>query len=183
MRIQENKVVSLAYELRVNDEHGEIVEKVDKNSPLTFLFGRGNLLPDFEANINGLAQGDAFSFTLEPEKAYGLVTEEAIVQLPKSIFEVDGKVDDNLLKVGNNIPMQDNTGNRLNGIVMEINDSEVKMDFNHPLAGDTLHFKGEVAGIREASPEEISHGHIHKHGSHPCGGGDCSSHEGNSCCG
>lgn len=183
MIIEENKVVSLIYELRVNDATGEIVEKVEKQSPLTFLFGRGNLLPDFEANVNGLVVGDSFSFTLEPEKAYGLETEEAIVQLPKNIFEVDGKIDDNLLKVGNNIPMQDNTGNRLNGIVLEITDGEVKMDFNHPLAGDTLFFQGEVAGIREASEQEISHGHIHKEGTHPCGGGDCNPESGNSCCG
>jgi FKBP-type peptidyl-prolyl cis-trans isomerase SlyD len=183
MIIEENKVVSLTYELRVNDELGEIVEKVEEQAPLTFLFGRGNLLPDFEANINGLAVGDPFSFKLEPEKAYGPVSEEAVVDLPKNIFEIDGKIDENLLKPGNNIPMQDNTGNRLNGIVVEIKENEVKMDFNHPLAGDTLFFKGVVAGIRDASQEEMSHGHVHKGGSHPCGGGDCSPHEGNSCCG
>lgn len=172
MIIEENKVVSLTYELRVNNEKGEIVEKVEKQSPLTFLFGRGNLLPDFEANINGLKKGDPFSFKLEPEKAYGQVSEEAIVDLPKSIFEIDGKIDDNLLKVGNNIPMQDNSGNRLNGIVMDIKDEEVKMDFNHPLAGDTLFFKGKIAEIRDASDEEISHGHVHQKGSYPCGGGE-----------
>ncbi len=171
MTIKENKVVSLTYELRVNDEKGEVVEKVEQNAPLTFLFGRGNLLPDFEANINGLKKGDPFSFMLEPEKAYGQVSEEAIVDLPKNIFEVEGKIDENLLKVGNNIPMQDNSGNRLNGIVLEIGDDAVKMDFNHPLAGDTLFFEGEVCNIRKATEEEVSHGHVHQGGgAHPCGG-------------
>ncbi len=178
--IKENKVVSLAYELRVNDEQGEIVEKVEKASPLTFLYGRGNLLPDFEANLEGLKEGDDFSFTLEPEKAYGEISEEAIVDLPRDIFEVEGKVDENLLKIGNTIPMQDNSGNRLNGVVLEVGDETVKMDFNHPLAGDTLYFKGEVSGIRNATSEELSHGHVHQGGAHQCGGGG----EGNSgsCC-
>jgi FKBP-type peptidyl-prolyl cis-trans isomerase SlyD len=176
--IKENKVVSLAYELRVNDEKGEIIEKVEKTSPLTFLFGRGNLLPDFEANLQGLKEGDDFSFTLEPEKAYGQISDEAIVDLPRDIFEVDGKIDDNLLEIGNSIPMQDNSGNRLNGIVLEVGDETVKMDFNHPLAGDTLYFKGEVSEIRDATSEELSHGHVHQGGSHPCGG---ESH-GSCCC-
>jgi FKBP-type peptidyl-prolyl cis-trans isomerase SlyD len=176
--IKENKVVSLAYELRVNDEKGEVIERVEKSAPLTFLFGRGNLLPDFEANLQGLKEGDDFSFTLEPEKAYGQVSEEAIVELPKDIFEVDGKIDEKLLEPGNSIPMQDNSGNRLNGIVLEVDDETVKMDFNHPLAGDTLYFKGEVSGIRDATSKEISHGHVHQGGSHPCGGGG----NGNCCC-
>ncbi len=178
--IKENKVVSLTYELRVNDEKGEVVEKVEKTSPLTFLYGKGNLLPDFEANLEGLKEGDDFKFKLEPEKAYGQVSNEAIVELPKNIFEVEGKIDENLLKVGNTIPMQDNSGNRLNGIVLEVGDDTVKMDFNHPLAGDTLFFNGEVTEIRSATEEEISHGHVHQGGSHPCGGGGDG--QGNSCC-
>ncbi len=181
MIIEENKVVSLTYELRVNDESGEIIEKVEKSSPLTFLFGRGNLLPDFESNLNGLKVTDPFSFTLKPEKAYGAISDEAIVDLPKNLFEIDGEIDENLVKIGNTIPMQDNSGNRLNGIVMEIGDDVVKMDFNHPLAGDTLHFKGEVAEIRDATQEEISHGHVHQGGSHPCGEGDCNDGH-SSCC-
>jgi FKBP-type peptidyl-prolyl cis-trans isomerase SlyD len=183
MIIEENKVVSLTYELRVNDEKGEIVEKVEKKAPLTFLFGHNNLLPDFEAKIDGLKKGDPFSFNLEPEKAYGQVSNEAIVDLPKNIFEVDGKIDENLLKEGNTIPMQDNSGNRLNGIVMEIGDESVKMDFNHPLAGDTLYFKGEVAEIRNATEEEISHGHVHQGDQHPCGGGGTNQGDKNCGCG
>ncbi len=178
--IEENKVVSLTYELRVNDEQGEVIEKVEKSSPLTFLFGRGNLLPDFEANLKGLKEGDSFSFTLEPAKAYGEVSDEAVVDLTKDIFEVDGKIDENLLKVGNSIPMQDNSGGRLNGVVLEVGEETVKMDFNHPLAGDTLFFKGEVAEIRDASDAELSHGHVHKEGTHPCGGDRSSGND--SCC-
>ncbi len=168
MTIEENKVVSLTYELRVNDKESEIVEKVEDNAPLTFLFGRGNLLPDFEANISGLKEGDSFDFKLDPEQAYGQVSDEAIVDLPKNIFEIDGKIDDNLLKVGNNIPMQDSSGNKLNGVVLEIADESVKMDFNHPLAGETLIFKGEIKDIRDASGEEVEKGYVEQGGAHPC---------------
>ena len=183
MIVEQNKVVELTYELRVNGKNGEIIEKVEKESPLTFIFGRGNLLPDFESNISGLNVGDTFNFKLDPEKAYGNISEEAIADLPKNLFEIDGKIDDNILKVGNNVPMQDNSGNRLNGLVMEIGDDIVKMDFNHPLAGDTLYFSGTVATIRDATKEELDHGHVHKSGSHPCGGGgDCGSGHGNGCC-
>jgi FKBP-type peptidyl-prolyl cis-trans isomerase SlyD len=178
--IEENKVVSLTYELRVDDEQGEVVEKVESSSPLTFLFGRGNLLPDFEANLKGLKEGDDFQFKLEPEKAYGVVSEEALVDLPKDIFEVDGNIDENLLKVGNKIPMQDDSGNRLSGVVLEVGDSTVRMDFNHPLAGETLYFKGEVASIRSASEEELAHGHVHQEGKHSCGGHE--DHGGGGCC-
>ncbi len=79
--------------------------------------------------------------------------------------------------------MQNNSGNRLNGIVMEIGDEAVKMDFNHPLAGDILYFKGEVAEIRNATEEEINHGHVHQGGRHPCGGGETNPGDENCSCG
>lgn len=164
MTIQENKVVSLTYELRVNDEESEVVEKVEEKSPLTFLFGHGNLIPDFEANISGLKEGDHFDFKLDPEQAYGEVSDEAVVDLPKNIFEIDGKIDENLLQVGNNIPMQDSSGNKLNGVVLEVADESVKMDFNHPLAGETLIFKGKIQEIRDASNEELEKGQVEQSG-------------------
>jgi len=158
MIIEENKVVSLTYELKVDDEQNEVVENVDENSPLTFLFGRGNLLPDFEENIRGLKEGDTFDFKLQPEKAYGQSSDDAVIDLPKNTFEVDGKIAENLLKVGNTIPMQDTSGNRLSGVVLEVGEESVKMDFNHPLADKTLIFKGKIKEVREATQEEIEQG-------------------------
>lgn len=155
MEIGRNKFVTLSYELRINGTDGEVVEKTDANTPLGFVFAAGKMLQMFENKLEGLTKNAAFDFELKPEEAYGEVNPNAIVEIPTNIFEVDGKIDDDLLAVGNNIPMQDAQGNRLNGIVLEVMDDKVKMDFNHPLAGDNLFFKGEVLDIREATDDEI----------------------------
>jgi len=161
MVIVNDKVVSVIYELKLAQVDGELIEKVDPNRPLMFLFGRGNLLPKFESNLSGMKMGDQFDFILSSEDAYGDFSKDAIVEIPKSIFSVDGEIDESLLTLGNVIPMMDNSGNKFNGKVMELNSDSVKMDFNHPLAGKSLHFKGEVVGIREATDEELEHGHLH----------------------
>jgi len=169
MEIGRNKFVTLSYELRINGTDGEVVEKTDASAPLGFVFGAGKMLEMFETKLEGLASGSAFDFELKAEEAYGEVNPNAVVEIPKNIFEVDGKIDDDLLTVGNQVPMQDAHGNRLNGIVLELSDENVKMDFNHPLAGDNLFFKGEVLEIREASEDELAEA---------CGGGSCGSNSG-----
>ncbi|MBN1599770.1 MAG: peptidylprolyl isomerase [Bacteroidales bacterium] len=174
MEVTKEKVVSLTYELRQNDANGKIIETLTKDSPLTFLFGTDNLLPKFEENIDGLKVGDSFDFNLEASEAYGSVNIDAIINVPVKAFEIDGKIDDNMLKLGNKIPMQDASGNKLSGVVKEITEESVKMDFNHPLAGKDLFFKGEITDIREATEEELHHGHAHYPGScegcSDCGG-------------
>lgn len=157
--IDKQKVVSVTYQLNVNDYEGEVVETVNKDKPLTFLYGVGNMLEKFEENIKGLQEGDQFDFKIPSEEAYGQASEDAIVDLPLNVFEIEGEIDYDLLKEGNYIPMQDQQGNRLDGIVLEVGDEQVKMDFNHPLAGDDLFFKGEVLEVRDASQDEINQGH------------------------
>lgn len=181
MVVSDKKVVSLSYELRLNSKDGDVVEKVEKGSPLTFLFGSGSLLPKFEDNLAGLKVGESFDFNLVSEDAYGEFDERSVIDIPLQAFQAEGKVDYDLVKVGNNIPMQDSSGNRLVGVVKEIGDEKVKMDFNHPLAGQHLFFKGEITELRDATDEEIAHGHLHQNNS--CGGGGCEgcSDEG-SCC-
>lgn len=178
MIIEKNKVVSLIYELRSKNSDGEIVESLTESNPLTFLFGSGSLLPKFEENINGLKLDDPFSFELKCNDAYGSVIAEAVVDIPKNVFYVDGELDTEMVQVGNAIPMMDSEGNRLNGVVVSITDDTIKMDFNHPLAGEDLFFKGKIVEIREATEDEITHGHIHS--SNSCGG--CDSHEGDGGC-
>ncbi len=174
MIISKNKVVSLTYELRLDNVGGKVVESLTEEAPLTFLYGSGGLLPKFEEYIDGLQVGENFDFNLSAQDAYGNLNENAVVQVPVSAFEVDGKIDENMLKIGNNIPMQDASGNKLNGIVQEINNDHVTMDFNHPLAGNELFFKGKITEIREATEEELTHGHAHYPGScegcSDCGG-------------
>lgn len=185
MIIEKDKVVSVTYELKLAGKGSELVEKVNSNKPLQFLLGHGNLLPRFEENLTGLKVGDGFDFVLSSEEGYGNIAQEAIVELPKTVFMVDGELDDNLLTVGNVVPMMDQGGNRFNGKVIDVSAEMVKMDFNHPLAGESLHFKGEVVDVREATAEEITHGHIHQQSSCGCGCDDTSCNEGdcndNSC--
>ena len=169
MIAEKNSVVSIVYELRNGSKEGEVVESLNNDNPLTFLFGTGGLLPNFEENLNGLTSGDNFEFLLRSEDAYGPVVESAIVHVPKSVFEVDGKIDEALMKIGNTVPMMDAEGRRLNGKVTSIDAEAVEMDFNHPMAGNDLHFKGEVTEVRTATEEELSHGHIHAGGGCGCG--------------
>ncbi len=174
MKVAENKVISLIYELRRDTKKGDIVEVLTEEKPLTFIFGSGNLLPKFEDNILGLGEGEKFNFSLSSDEAYGPKEDTAVVDVPLSAFENDGKVDYNLVKTGNSIPMIDNQGNKLTGIIRSIGNDSVKMDFNHPMAGAALHFSGMITGIRNASEDEITHGHIHTPGGcHSCNNEAC----------
>ena len=176
MVVSKDKIVSVTYELRIDKADGKIIESLTGDFPLTFLYGSGSLLPKFEDNLEGLGIGDKFDFTLVSDDAYGMIDENAVVDVPLRAFETDGMVDYDLVKVGNKIPMQDGSGNKLNGIVREISSDVVTMDFNHPLAGNDLYFSGQVKDIREATEEERTHGHAHQPGScegcSDCGGKD-----------
>ncbi len=174
MQVKDKKVVSVVYELRKDNKEGQVVEALNDEQPLVFLYGSGNLLPKFEENLAGLEPGDDFEFELKSEDAYGEVQENAIVDVPRSIFVVDGKEDPNLLQVGNTIPMLDREGNRLNGQVKDIGEETVKMDFNHPMAGNDLYFTGKIADVRDANEDELKHGHVHSSGScEGCDSQDC----------
>lgn len=167
MNISQNKVVSLTYELKLDNHMGETVDMADSSAPLIFIYGTGSMLPKFESNLENLNLNDTFEFTLDPADAYGEQIDEAIVDLPIDIFKIDGQIDEEMLTVGNFVPMQDNEGHPLEGKIVEISNEHVKMDFNHPLAGKTLHFTGQIVDLREATEDEISHGHVHgPHGHH-----------------
>ncbi len=163
MQIDNNKIVSVTYSLDANPEGQEKVhiETAGADRPLVFLFGSGGLIPAFEENLQGKVTGDKFSFSIDAANAYGEIESEALVDLPLDIFKVDGIVDMSILKTGNLVPMTDRDGNRIDGKVIAIGGETVKMDFNHPLAGHQLHFSGEVIEVREATEEELAHGHAH----------------------
>ncbi len=170
MKIQANQFVSLAYELRVN---GEVVDSANAERPLDFIFGMGMLLPAFEAQIENKEVGDEFSFTLTPEEGYGVINPEAVVELPKEIFMVDGKVAEDLLVVGRALPMGDNQGNRMMGTIKAVSETSVTMDFNHQMAGKTLDFSGSVLAVREANEDDSAKFFGGGCSSCGCEGGDC----------
>lgn len=149
-------MVSLIYELRENDPSGRIIEALDETGPLKFIYGTGRLLPVFETNIMSLKEGDLFRFTLNSDAAYGNKREEMIIDVPLSVFETDGKINEDICRVGNEVPMTDSEGNPLTGVINEITETSVKMDFNHPMAGLDLFFSGKIIEVREATENELA---------------------------
>ena len=189
MIITKNRVASLTYTLTLNDYEGSVIETVGKDQAVEFLFGSGNLLPAFEEALEGKEMGSNFRFQIPAQKAYGDYNPQAIIELSKDIFVRDGEMNNEILVIGNEIPMMDRNGKRMNGIVKEVKDTMVVMDFNHPMAGNDLFFKGLVAQIREATDEELNPSHscgcgsgeAHQHDDGGCGCGSSKS-EGDSCC-
>ncbi len=165
MVIEANKVVSVSYTLtskQAGQKEETNIEKTRDGEPFMFLFGSGGLIEGFENNLKGKKVSDKFDFHIAPAQGYGEIVLENIVNVPSEAFHDDkGKLDHEVVKVGNMVPMTDNQGNRMNGTVLEVTGAHVRMDFNHPLAGQELHFVGEVLTIREATSDELSHGHAH----------------------
>jgi FKBP-type peptidyl-prolyl cis-trans isomerase SlyD len=166
MVIEPNKVVSVHYTLTEGNAEGQLVETTNGGEPLAFIFGTGSMIPDFEKNLQGLKSGDKFAFGIKAADAYGEYDETALVEVPKNMFEMDGKIPDGLLEVGNMLPLTDQEGNHFQGMVAWVGLDKVKIDFNHPMAGVDLFFTGHVDGIREADASEIAHGHVHGDGGH-----------------
>jgi FKBP-type peptidyl-prolyl cis-trans isomerase SlyD len=164
--IAKEQVVTLNYRLKEGSTEGNLIEETYGKEPMSFIYGVGGMIPKFEQEIENLKEGDKFSFTLTPEEGYGELNPEAVVNVPKNIFEIEGKIEEGMLVVGNVIPMSDNQGQRMDGIVKEVTDETVKMDFNHPLAGVSLHFEGDIVSTRKATAEELDHGHVHGEGGH-----------------
>jgi len=161
MQIDKHAVVSLNYKLS-NHKTGEKIEETSTNDPMVFLFGMEQLIPEFEDNLKGKKAGDSFEFAITADKAYGVSTDDNIVNIPLDVFKgEDGKVDTNEIKTGAVVPMSDDQGNMLRGTILNIDEKEVRMDFNHPLAGTDLHFSGTINEVREATEDEIAHGHVH----------------------
>lgn len=168
--IDDKMVVSVNYRLTVSSDGSiqeELVEETNAEQPFVFLFGVGGLLEEFENNLRGLKSGDVFDFVIKSENGYGINNDENVVRIPMAAFVADGEeLDTEMVSPGNFLPMVDDRGNQMQGLVLEVTEEHIVMDFNHPLAGKDLHFSGTVNDIRSASAEELSHGHVHGAGGH-----------------
>ena len=174
MKIAQNTVVEFSYELEVD---GQVVDQCPKERPLDYIHGTGSLLPKLEEAIEGMEPGCTFDVTLSPADGYGEIDPSRVIDLPKTAFEVNGEIREDLLVVGNTIPMN-SMGGVIPGVVVEVSEDSVKMDLNHQMAGKTLHFKGEVVSVREATEKELTEG-LHGEYVHSCGGcHGCHGHEG-----
>lgn len=153
-----NRYIAVAYQLYTKDKEGkrELVENATKEQPFQFVSGLGMTLDDFEKQIVDLQKGGGFDFELTPEQAYGEYEEERVVKVPRQTFEIDGRLDKQYIYEGAVVPLQNADGQRFNGLIQKIGDTEVTLDLNHPLAGKALIFIGEVVDTREATKEEIT---------------------------
>lgn len=166
MKIAQNKVVNITYNLSIDNV---LIESVDEKQPLLFLVGNSGLPEKFEDNLEGMEKGNAFDFILTPAQAFGQHQEEDVLNLPiEDFLSEDGSLDTNFFQVGKLVPLTDDQGHNHRAKVLEISklNGYMKLDFNHPLAGKTLHFTGKIIEIRDASKEELEHGHAHGPGGH-----------------
>lgn len=183
-KIQPGKYVELGYDLyQINNDGTEtLVHQTTSDDPEKIVFGvtRGVIAP-LEKAIDGLEVGGEFDIKVNADEAFGSYDPEQVATLPHDIFEIDGKFDSEAIKAGAVLPMMTADGFRINGLVKEVTATDVIMDFNHPLAGKDVRFKGKITAVREATPEELqpAHGCGCGCGSDSCGCGDnCDSGDG-----
>ena len=190
-KIQPGKFIELTYDLYEVQPDGadKLVHQVDPSDPEKIVFGvtRGVIAP-LERALDGMEQGGEFDVKVSADEAFGPYDPEQIVELDRVVFEIDGKFDDEHIKKGAVVPMMTADGFRVSGVVEEVGPEKVKMDFNHPLAGKEVRFKGKVTLVRDATQEELQPAHSCGCGCHDggcsddsCGGchdGGC----GDGCC-
>ncbi len=152
-QIAANKVVSIHYTLK--DPDGETIDVSDPGEPLVYLHGAGNIVPGLERELEGKAVGDEVEAVVEPADGYGEVNGPGPQALPRSAFEgVDPEA-------GMSFVAEDQDGNNIRLWVLDTDEEKVVVSADHPLAGVTLHFSVKVEEIRDATKEEIDHGHVH----------------------
>ena len=182
MIVENEKVVTATYEMFVDGENGqeELMERATKDHPLVYCHGKGMMLPKFEEALAGKQKGDKFDFRIDHTDAYGEYDEEGVLDLDKKMFfNGDGEFDSERVYVGAIVPMNTVDGQVVNAQILEISKDKVTIDLNHPLAGENLHFVGEILDLRDVTPAELDALRHH----HKCGGchGSCNSSCGDSC--
>jgi FKBP-type peptidyl-prolyl cis-trans isomerase SlyD len=153
-----NKVVTIHYTLRSDD--GEVLDTSDGGEPLSYLHGAGNIVPGLEAQLEGRSEGDKLVAVVAPKDGYGERDPASRQSIPLAAFEgVD-------VKAGMTLVVEDDDGEQMPLHIVAVHADHVEVDTEHPLAGATLHFTVEVVGVREATAEELLHGHVHGEGDH-----------------
>ena len=147
MKIKPGTSAVVKYKLQDAHTHKDLDLSAEIN-PVTLSFGTNQLIPEFEKNLMGLSAGDSFDFIIRADDAYGPVDSYAIFDVPSDTFEVDGKIDQKMIRIGNIIPLTDNEGQKHLGKIIKVLENTVTMDFNHPLAGKDLRFTGKVIDVK-----------------------------------
>lgn len=158
MQIAPNTVATFHYTL--TDDGGQVVDSSAGREPLTYLHGQGQIVPGLEQQMEGRQAGDKFDAQVAPEEGYGVHHPELVQEVPREAFQGVADIQPGMQFQGNG------PQGVINVTVTRVEDDKVHIDGNHPLAGKTLHFAIEVTGVREASAEELAHGHVHGEGGH-----------------
>lgn len=156
--VQDGVVVSIEYTLHVD---GELLDSSEGQGPLQFLAGYGNIVAGLEDQMMGMKIGDSKDVIVQPADGYGEYDEAAFMDVPRGQFPKDMQVE-----VGTELTVRDNADNARMAYVESIEGDTVTLNFNHPLAGDELHFYVKVVALREPNDEEREHGHVHEEGHH-----------------
>ena len=158
LKVQDGQVVSMDYTLRVD---GEILDSSAGREPLEFLQGAGNIIPGLEQELYGMAVGESKNVIVQPEDGYGVIDPDAFVDVPRSEFPANIP-----LEIGTELQVTDEHGHPMNARIDQVTDDDVRLDFNHPLAGKELNFDMKIVALRAATGEETDHGHAHGAHSH-----------------
>jgi FKBP-type peptidyl-prolyl cis-trans isomerase SlyD len=158
MQIGNQMVVTIDYTL--TDDQGKVLDTSQDSEPLTYIQGSGNIIPGLETALEGKTAGDAVKVTVAPAQGYGERDEELVLEVPRDRFPVDGEI-----TVGMRFNAQ-GAGGTHEVTVTEVDDKNVTVDANHPLAGVTLSFDVKIVEVRQATAEELKHGHVHGKGGH-----------------
>jgi FKBP-type peptidyl-prolyl cis-trans isomerase SlyD len=156
MRIGDQCVVEISYSLHLGD--GEIVDSSTDEEPLVYLHGADQIVPGLERALAGMEAGESKRVAVGPEEGYGECDPEAIQEVPRSAFG------DKPVAVGDSFIAVDEDQNEVPVRIEAVGEETVRVDFNHPLAGKTLHFSVTIKDVRQATPEELEHGHAHQAG-------------------
>ena len=159
MRISEQKVVTMNYE--VADDQGQLIDRSEEGGPLAYIHGNGQLIPGLETALEGRGKGDKVAVDVPPEQGYGERDEEGVQIVARNQF--DDSVE---IEVGMQFEAQDDDEGHQIVTVVAVDGENITLDTNHPLAGKNLRFEVEILDVRDASAEELSHGHVHGPGGH-----------------
>ena len=159
MTIAQHKVVSIHYKV-ADAANSEVIDSSEDGDPMTYLHGAQNIIPGLEQALEGKAVGDILEVTVTAEEAYGEYSEDRIQQVPIEAFEGMEKIEPGMMVTA------ETEGGQVNLVVTEVDETTVTVDANHPLAGKSLTFEVTVEEVRDASEEEIEHGHVHGAGGH-----------------
>jgi FKBP-type peptidyl-prolyl cis-trans isomerase SlyD len=154
MTISDNTVVSINYTLK--DDEGTVLDTSENRDPLSFVYGAGSIIPGLEKALAGKTEGDSLEVVVQPAEAYGEYNDELVFAVGKDRFQ-----DATGLEIGSQVQAQTADGSVQVLTVKDVQDEQITLDANHPLAGQTLHFAVEVAVVRDATPQEVEHGHVH----------------------